>query len=317
MQRQVMIAVDEWPGGRHPVEYVGRLYDLVPELHLVLFHVQPPIPPVLAEERGRDPRMLKRLRALQAGLRDQAERILGRAKEHLVRLGVPAEAVELKFQPRRVGLARDIMFEAEQGAYDAVVLGRRGLSRAAELFLGGVTSKVLMSGDKAPLWLVDNALEHVNRRFLVAVDGSENSLRAVDHVAFMLRADSQAEVTLLHVAPRFQNVCPVDFGDQPDPDLADIEVVFDQEEARCMADFEVKMYQVLKDGGFDPSRLTLKTVEKAAGVARTVVAEARQGDYGTIVIGRRGKTGAKEFFMGSVSQRILHRAEGRAVWVVA
>ncbi len=317
MQRQIMIAVDEWPGGRQTVEYVGRMYDLVPELHLVLFHVQPPVPPVLAEESGRDPQMLRRLKALKARLRDQAEQVLDQAREHLLTLGVPEDSIGLKFQPRRTGPARDIMFEAEQGAYDAVVLGRRGLSRAAEFFLGGVTSKVLMQGDKAPLWLVDHALERVNPRFLVAVDGSENSLRAVDHLAFMLRADSEAEVNLLHVAPRFQNVCPVDFEDQADPDLADIEVVFDQEEARCMADFEAKMYQVLKDGGFDPARLTMKTVEKAAGVARTVVAEAQKGDFSTIVIGRRGKTAAKEFFMGSISQRILHRAEGRAVWVVA
>lgn len=317
MQRQVMIAVDEWPASRQTVEYVGRMYDLVHELHVVLFHVQPPVPPVLAEESGRDAHMLRRLKALKVKLATQAAQVLGQAREYLVKQGVPEDHVVLKPQPRRIGLARDIMFEAEHGAYDAVVLGRRGLSRTTEFFMGGVTSKVLMHGDKAPMWLVDHALKEFNHRFLVAVDGSENSLRAVDHVAFMLRADSDARVTLLHVAPRLQNVCPVDFGEKPDEDLKDIEVIFDQEEARCMADFEPKMYQVLKDGGFAEDRIEMKTVEKAAGVARAVVAEAKNGNYSTIVIGRRGKTAAKEFFMGSISQRILHRAEGRAVWVVA
>jgi nucleotide-binding universal stress UspA family protein len=229
MQRQVMIAVDEWPAGRHPVEYIGRMYPLISDLRLVLFHVQPPVPPVFAEESGRDPQMLRRMKALKKKLADQARQVLGRAREHLVQLGVPEEAIEMKSPPRRVGLARDIMFEAEQGAYDAVVLGRRGLSRTAELFMGGVASKVLMHGDKAPLWLVDHGMADINHRFLVAVDGSENSLRAVDHLAFMLRADSDAEVILLHVAPRFQNVCPVDFGERPEDDLADVEVVFDQE----------------------------------------------------------------------------------------
>jgi nucleotide-binding universal stress UspA family protein len=312
-----MIAVDEWPASRHTIDYVGRMYGLVHDLHLVLLHVQPPVPPVLAEESGRDAQMLRRLKALKAKLADQAQQVLGQARQHLVKLGVPEDNIELKAQPRRIGLARDIMFEAEHGAYDAVVLGRRGLSRTTEFFLGGVTSKVLMQGDKAPLWLVDHGLDRANHRFLVAVDGSENSLRAVDHVAFMLRADSDAQVTLLHVTSRLQNVCPVDFGEKPDEDLADIEVVFDQEEARCMADFEPKMYQVLKDGGFSEDRIQMKTIEKTAGVARAVVAEAKNADCSTIVIGRRGKTGAKEFFMGSISQRILHRSEGRAVWVVA
>jgi nucleotide-binding universal stress UspA family protein len=44
--------------------------------------------------------------------------------------------------------------------------------------------------------------------------------------------------------------------------------------------------------------------------------EARNNGYGTIVMGRRGISGVQEFFMGSVSSKVLQNATGMAVWIV-
>ena len=43
--------------------------------------------------------------------------------------------------------------------------------------------------------------------------------------------------------------------------------------------------------------------------------EVKKGDYGTVVVGRRGVNRA--FFMGSVSKYVLNHTEGRALWVVS
>ena len=314
MKREIMVAVDGTPASKHALEYVGRMREWVKNLEVVLCYIMRPIPPILADESGRDAQMLKRLKELQKKLVSQAKDVLFAAQGRLLDFGYTEEAARVKMLPQRMGPARDIVFEAEHGAYDACVLGRRGLSRTAEFFLGGVTSKVLMHADKAPLWLVDHAAEF-NPHFLVAVDGSENALRAVDHLAFMLDPEARPDITLLHVSPMLQNVCPIDFGEDVSA-VDDLEVAFEQQTARCMDDFYPKAVKVLRDGGFDEDRIEMVTKTKALGVARTVVAEAEARGSSTIVIGRRGDTGSKEFFMGSISQRIVHRAEGRTVWVI-
>ena len=50
-------------------------------------------------------------------------------------------------------------------------------------------------------------------------------------------------------------------------------------------------------------------------VGKTILDEARKGNYGTVVIGRRGANGA--FYMGGVSRSVLNKMSERAVWVVS
>ena len=54
---------------------------------------------------------------------------------------------------RQVGIARDIIAESSRG-YDAVVVGRRGLSKVHEFFWGRVTTKVLHRAAGFALWIV-------------------------------------------------------------------------------------------------------------------------------------------------------------------
>jgi hypothetical protein len=46
------------------------------------------------------------------------------------------------------------------------------------------------------------------------------------------------------------------------------------------------------------------------------VGEARMGDYRTIVVGRKGQSRLRQFFMGRVSKKVVYMARGLAVWVV-
>jgi len=52
------------------------------------------------------------------------------------------------------------------------------------------------------------------------------------------------------------------------------------------------------------------------GIARDIVAEADSG-YDTIVMGRRGLSGIKEFVMGSVSQKVLHSVKDVSIILVS
>ena len=60
-----------------------------------------------------------------------------------------------KVLPRITGLAPDILNEAQHSRYDALLVGRRGLSKAQELFLGSVSNQLVQHAVNVPLWIID------------------------------------------------------------------------------------------------------------------------------------------------------------------
>jgi nucleotide-binding universal stress UspA family protein len=66
----------------------------------------------------------------------EAEDILGKE-------GVKPEQIKSKFGVKKLEIADAILEEAELGKYDTLILGRRGLSRVREFFMGSVSTEVV------------------------------------------------------------------------------------------------------------------------------------------------------------------------------
>jgi nucleotide-binding universal stress UspA family protein len=73
----------------------------------------------------------------------------------------------------------------------------------------------------------------------------------------------------------------------------------------------------LERTGLNRDRISTKIRSGAASRAEAIVEEARNSGCGTIVMGRRGLSRVKEFFMGRVSKKVLQLAKWTAVWVVS
>ncbi len=150
---------------------------------------------------------------------------------------------------------------------------------------------------------------------LVALDESKNALRAVDFVCRHFTPDHR--VTFMSVVPDTAALCNMN-----SPTL--IPYFMSQKEAFC--DLENKKNEIVRSAmeqarerlirsGFAEENLSLKMEAQKKGVARDILAEAQKG-YDVIVVGRRGMSEVREFFMGSVSQKILHGAGGIPVVLV-
>ena len=153
------------------------------------------------------------------------------------------------------------------------------------------------------------------QRLLVAFDDSENAMRAVEYIANSFNKDQR--ITLFSVIPDTAAIC-----DMNSPSLtpyflsrqADFCALEDEKKELVNKAME-KAREFLVKTGFDEKNVILKTQMKVKGVVRDILDEARSG-YDTIVLGRRGMSGVKEFFLGSVSQRVLHLAKDVSVVVV-
>jgi len=161
-----------------------------------------------------------------------------------------------------------------------------------------------------PIWLVRGRVAFPDR-ILVAVDGSPNALRAVDHLAFMLSGNADVRLTFFHVRPTLKAVCPiVDDDDQTD----DLSSAADAGDRRCMDGFLHRALERLAEDGIGEDRVDVVTVEKTLNIGKAVLEKAAKGNFGTVVVGRRGLT--RTFFSGSVSSHLIDRLSDRALWVV-
>ncbi len=80
--------------------------------------------------------------SLEDKKRELIETAIQSARNSLVNCGFDAEQVRVKTQQRAGSVAKDIIKEAETG-YDAVVIGRRGVSALQDFLFGSVAQKVL------------------------------------------------------------------------------------------------------------------------------------------------------------------------------
>ena len=73
---------------------------------------------------------------------------------------------------------------------------------------------------------------------------------------------------------------------------------------------------MLLNASISESQLKTKVVDGTRDAATDILKEARSGGYGTLVLGRRGRSGVKEFFMGSITSKVMQDYAGMAVWIV-
>lgn len=154
------------------------------------------------------------------------------------------------------------------------------------------------------------------KSILLAVDESKNSMKAVNYVAKSMQ--NTCKVTLFSVIPDSTAACGLD-----SPSLTPL---FNKNrQAFCAIEdtkkdhlkaFTEKAKKALVKAGFASKDITTKIRKKKVGIARDILKEAQQGKHDTLVIGRRGLSGVKQFLFGSVSNKVVQLAKKVSVIVV-
>ena len=210
MKKEILIALDDSIHSRQAVHYAASMSSMVGDLSYTLFHIQPVISQYIIEEAEKDAVANAKLSALVKSNNKNARTLLDKFKSQMKDAGIDPGCIKIQTMPRMSGLAKDILDYAVAGQYDAIVVGRRGVSKVQEMLMGSVTGKLLEHSKVIPVWVIDDKVGASD--IVVAVDGSESSLRAVDHVGFMLKDNTDATITLLHVKPRFGQFSAIDFN---------------------------------------------------------------------------------------------------------
>ena len=272
MQKHILLTVSDDPSSLYGVKFVNAFFKNKDMVRFTLFFIAP--------RSGRDVEF-----ELDQHVSEACDLALETARQRLLLAGFLEENLLCKIKKRSMSKVKDIIHEANRGLYDAVVLGRRGISRLEELINDSVSMRVLEQERKSPIWICRQA-DPGRRNVLLCVDGSEPALHIADHVGFMLRNEDSHSITLLHVSP---------YGNQGDDTLERAE-------------------QELIKNGIAPERIQRQS---AAGskADQVILKQADAGQYAVVAAGYAEKTKEGIFRMGSTSKKLAYSLKGAALWL--
>jgi len=286
MDRHILLTVSDDFSSLQAVRFVAGFFATAEYPQLTLLYVAPNPKAGLTEaEIIQDYGNLSRRETQTKSL---AQTALDRAEELLVNKHFPRANIHKKITFKQLGTAKDIIQEGIAGIYDAIALGRRGLSRLEELIDESVSKQIFTTPMEIPLWICRSD-EKPAPSVLLCTDGSPASLRCADHVGFMLANTPEHEITLLHVACGSSPTVPEDAIAQ----------------ARRM----------LEENGVAGRRIHQKIV-KCTSITDTILSVAREGGYGVLATGRTGRGESRTLhLLGSVSMNLLKQLESTTLWI--
>ncbi|MBW1863277.1 MAG: universal stress protein, partial [Deltaproteobacteria bacterium] len=144
----------------------------------------------------------------------------------------------------------------------------------------------------------------MGKKILVAVDDSENAMRAVKFISESFRPDH--EITLFSVLLDTHAIC-----DMNSPSLTPYFLA--QKDSFCSLEDQKKLLindalekakGLLLQAGFQEKDIVVKVETQKKRVDRGIIDESISG-YDTIVLGRKGLSCIKEYFLGGVSHKVL------------
>jgi len=309
LTKSIVIPLDGSRNSLRSLEYVNFIYGPGHNLEVTLIHILPSLPPILADNKSMDKKIRARLKSVEKKNEEMAEQILSEAKNILLTKGFNEEKVKTCCQKRGISVAQDICNWGAVKQVDTILLTKRGRTEIKSFFMGEVSTRLVEYRRNNPVWILEGCIDSKN--VLVCVDNSENALRAVDHVGFML-SGTDCHITIFHTMRHLSRFVPMQVLEEAE----DLEKLWRNKAGNEIAPYIKKAREMLLKAGLSDEQITTKITEGTRSAADDILKEAQDNDHGTIVMGRRGLSGVKEFFMGSVTTSVLNRAVSLSIWIV-
>jgi nucleotide-binding universal stress UspA family protein len=148
----------------------------------------------------------------------------------------------------------------------------------------------------------------MDKRLLIAVDESENAKMALLYVADFLGGFDGFAIKVLSVL----SVPDVGFYDSEEERQKWV-----QSKKEALSDMLERYRRILIQSGFPEDKVATEVaVTFSEPVSSVIIGKQEEYNACTVIAGRRGVSKQEEFLFGSVSSKIIHKANRCAVWIV-
>lgn len=308
MDKEILMAIDGSIYSHQALVYCSRLFAENDDVHFRLCNWITAGSSVMPSVMGSQDSLIPSDSSLSKR-EHTARRSLCHDREKLIRFGVSPQRIQSSVKLSGYNIATSIQQTARDELVDAILIGRRGLDGLSKMLLGSVSSTLSRHCHGTPIWIIDGEVESKN--FLVAVDGSKNTLMAIDHLCHIFEGREDIHFCLFHCTALFgkKPQCqPEQFHDKwgrewCDTHLSGNSCLFNAPQRLLLeANIPMEQIEILSESS---------DLEEAHGIIR----EAKKQNCGTIVMGRRG-AGMAKGLLGGVSDRAINNAQNLALWII-
>ena len=157
MPQKILLTLDESENSMKAVDYVRKiaqpddtitLFSVIPNPTAACVIEDPSLVPIFNESRAT-------FCAIEEMKRENIQKFMEKAKDLLATSQINPAHITIKIVNQRENIARDILSEVQQGTYDNIVMGRRGLSGIKEFLLGSVSHKVIQFARNTAVTVVE------------------------------------------------------------------------------------------------------------------------------------------------------------------
>ncbi len=285
MEKHLLITIGDDPKSLFGARFAGEFFRNKTNIKLDLLYIAPRFD---SGDKDKDMRLHDISIGLSKIYSKMGEDALALGSDILRDAGFSAKKINCKVMHRMQSTVKDIIEYAKLGHYHTVVLGRRSFSIFEKSFSGSVSNEIMGLRISFPIWICKNP-DRGRSNILLCVDGSEASLRAADHVAFILDSERDHKVTLLHVSRE---------------ESGDPEIVIQGVRQRLAQRIPEECVRSLILENLAPSEAILK--------------EAEKGKFAAVAAGRLGLSEKKRTsgdYIGSTPIKLLNRLRGAALWI--
>lgn len=292
MQKELLLAIGDDRAASYNLRFLKEVFENFCDLKLTLFYVAPRMATWAMTGNDLVPKD-NDFEELVAHKKSKGEKTLEEAQRWLLEIaGCTGTNIEVKLVHSRKGTVRELIDEAREGLYDAMLLGRKGFTWFEEVFENSVCHELLWRDIDFPIWVCKRPLANPRHDVLLCMDGSAASLRMVDHAGYMLAGEKKHTFTLFHVA-------------QEGYESARAGRIFDEGLA------------LLAENGIDEERIELKMVT-AGNLLKAILKEAVDGRYSAVGVGKHGATipsRMEGMFPSSIVVNLLRQLTDSALWI--
>lgn len=315
VEQKMLFGIHDLESARHALIATGALLTSRKTLGVTLFHSAPDsnlstvakllrLTPEVVEEYSKVCSMKER-------------EVLEQAKDLLVESGIDAARLDTICEGKCHDAAAAMLKLANLEGLDPIVLARRREPLLERMLMGPVTYRLVQMAEWRTVWLIDPPVS--SHDVLVALVGAPISRRVMEHAVHHFGHLSDSKFTLFHVIPPMP---PMYWDDTRIFDGLKRQER-DSEKARWMQEYAERVKEFAEEGknrliseGVPEENVAFKVQAAKKGMAGDILSELEQGNYGILVIGRKGSKEISSFRLGSIANKLLHNAQRCVICLV-